>query len=515
MFGYEWIGLTLLYCPGGKTGTYTVPADVGTIEPDAFTDCTRLTAINVAASNGYYSSDNGVLYDRFKATLLQCPGGRIGHYTVPASVLRIDVAAFLNCSSLASVAIPASVTRIEPMAFLGCSSLSSITVDPSNTVFSSQDGVLFDKTGHRLIQYACGKTDSSYTVPASVSSLGDYSFWGRSSLASVYFKGDQPSGVGDGAFYGADQATVYYLPGTAGWGAPLFAGRPAEFLPYLYSVAGDGVSLSAYVGLGGSVTIPSFIEGKPVTALEGYAFFNCASLTSVVIPDGVVSIGRSAFENCTGMTRAVIPGSVSDIGDSAFENCTQLAEAVIPMGVTRIGDGTFFNCTRLANVTIPDSVTGIGSWAFAACDGLVSVTLPDSVSQIGDYAFGYCPGLTGVYCQGDAPRFGWSAFGGAGIAAVYYLPEASGWGQPLSGVRLAAWNPRVQAGASFGSSGSGLFGFTVSGTNGMCVVVEASTNLTTAWEPVGKITLAPSGTAVFTDAASGSHRSRFYRLRMP
>ena len=511
----NWCCSELLYCPGGKSGAYTIPADVGYIETDAFADCSRLTAINVAASDGPYSSDDGVLYDRFKTTLLQCPGGKTGHYTVPASARLIDVAAFLNCSSLTGIAIPASVTRIEPMAFLGCSSLSSITVDPSNTVFSSQEGTLFDKTGHRLIQYACGKTDSSYTVPAGVSSLGDYSFWGRSGLANVYFKGDQPSGVGDGTFYRADQATIYYLPGSAGWGAPFFAGRPAEFLPYLYSVADDGISLSAYAGLGGSVTIPPFIEGKPVTALEGYAFFNCTSLTSVVIPEGVVSIGRSAFENCTGLTRAVIPSSVSDIGDSAFENCTQLTEAVIPKGVTRIEDGTFFNCTSLTNVVIQDCVTSIGSWAFAACDGLVSVTLPDSVSQIGDYAFGYCSGLTGVYCQGDAPRFGWSVFGGAETAAVYYLPGASGWGPSLFGVRLAAWNPRVQAGASFGSSGSGLFGFTVSGTNGMCVAVEASTNLTTAWEPVGRVTLAPSGTAVFTDADSGSHRSRFYRFRMP
>ena len=302
-----WYGMssTLIYCPGGKTGAYTIPAEVGTIEVTAFADCTRLTAINVAASDGPYSSDDGVLYDQFKTTLLRCPGGKTGHYTIPASARLIDAAAFLNCSSLTSVAIPASVTRIEPMAFFGCSSLSSITVDPTNTVFSSQDGALFDKTGHRLIQYACGETDNSYTVPAGVSSLGDYAFWGRSSLASVYFKGDQPSGVGDGAFYGADQATVYYLPG------------------------------------------------------------------------------------------------------------------------------------------------------------------------------------------------------------------ASGWGKPLSGVKLAAWNPRVQAGASFGSNGSGLFGFTVLGTNGMCVAVEASTNLTAAWEPVGRVTLAPSGTAVFTDAASGSHKSRFYRLRMP
>jgi hypothetical protein len=254
------------------------------MEPDAFMNCSRLTAIHVAASDGSFSSDDGVLYDREQTLLIQCPGGKAGHYTIPASASCIGVAAFLNCSSLTSISIPASVTCIEPMAFFGCSALSSIAVDPANTVYSSQEGTLFDKPGHRLIQYACGKADSSYTVPTTVSSLGDYSFWGQSSLNHMYFQGDRPGGMEGGAFYGAAQTTVFYLPGNSGWDQPLAGVNLIAWNPRIQAGERFGLSSNGLFGFTVSGTTGMRVAVEASTNLNTAAWEPVGSVT--LEPDG-------------------------------------------------------------------------------------------------------------------------------------------------------------------------------------------------------------------------------------
>ena len=483
---------TLIQCPGGKTGSYTVPAGVTRIEDNSFFNCAGLTAIDVDENNGVYSSAGGVLCNKSQTTLIQCPGGKAGSYFVPSSVVDIKGAAFINCSLLTGVAIPANVTSVGDYAFSTCISLSEITVDVGNANYRSQDGVLFSKDMSSLVQYPGGKTGGSCTVSAGITRIGGGAFSGCADLTGVYFKGNKPGCVGLGVFSGADSVTVYYLPGTVGWGEPFFADRPAVLLPYLYEVVGGGISLFAYAGSNAVEVIPSFIEGKPVTAIESYAFFNCTSLTSVTIPAGVTSIG-----------------------DGAFENCTSLASIALPDGVVFIGDAAFFNCAGLTVVTLPDSVTGVGNWAFASCDTLTGMTIPAGVTHIGNYAFGYCEDLTGIYFKGDAPGFGWAVFTGSGGAAIYYLPGAAGWSQPVAGRTPVLWNPHVQVGSGFGFSGAGQFGFTVLGTNNMAVAVEACTNLASAvWSPVSTVTLA-NGVADFSDAASAHHPARYYRFRMP
>jgi len=481
----------LIQCPGGKTGICVVPVGATGIGDKAFFNCSGLTSIDVDENNSDYSSADGVLFNKSQTTLIQCPGGKAGNYLIPSSVVGIKRAAFINCS-LTGVAIPASLTSVGDYAFSTCSSLSEIAVAEGNANYRSLDGVLFNKAMSSLVQYPGGITGSSFTVSASINRIEGGAFSGCSDLTGVYFKGDRPGCVGLGAFSGADNVTVYYLPGSAGWGEPFFADRPAVFLPYLYTVAGDGISLFAYAGTNTVELIPPFIEGKPVTSIESYAFFNCASLTHVTIPD-----------------------SVTIIGDSAFENCVSLASIAIPSGVIHIGDAAFFNCAGLTGVTLPDSVTRIGNWAFASCDTLTSLSLPAGVTHIGNYALGYCENLTGIYFKGDAPDFGWAALTGSGGAAIYYLPGAAGWDQPVAGHVPVLWNPRVQHGSGFGHNAAGRFGFTVLGANNMAVAVEACTNLASAvWSPVSTVTLA-NGMADFTDAASTHHPSRYYRFRLP
>jgi hypothetical protein len=117
----------LIYCPGGKSGSYTIPEGVTSIVDYAFSGCSSLTDINVDDGNNNYSSINGVLFDKSQTTLICYPGGKSGSYTIPEGVTSIGRLAFYICSSLTSIIIPESVTSIGKSAFSGCSSLTSVT----------------------------------------------------------------------------------------------------------------------------------------------------------------------------------------------------------------------------------------------------------------------------------------------------------------------------------------------------------------------------------------------------
>ena len=168
-----------------------------------------------------------------------------------------------------------------------------------------------------------------------------------------------------------------------------------------------------------------------------------------------------------------------------------------------------------APITIPAGVHSIGNFSFLNCVRLGTVTISSTVNHVGDYAFGHCAELSGIYFKGDAPGFGQAALSGSGGAAIYYLPGAAGWEQPIDGLAPLLWNPRVQPGSGFGHNEAGLFGVTVLGTNDMAVAVETCTNLADAiWSPVLTVTLT-NGTADFADAVSTLHPARYYRFRMP
>ncbi len=120
------------------------------------------------------------------------------------------------------------------------------------------------------------------------------------------------------------------------------------------------------------------------------------TVTEVIIPDYVTSIGNGAFNYCESLTSVTIPDSVTSIGNSAFDQCRGLKSVTLGNGVTSIGEHAFAGCDSLVSVTIPDSVTKIYPYAFSSCDNLSSVTIGSGVSNIYDYAFQYCYRLVEV-----------------------------------------------------------------------------------------------------------------------
>ena len=319
-----------------------------------------------------------------------------------------------------------------------------------------------------------------------------------------------------------------------------------------YTPDNGPVTITGASGVGGAVTVPSTINGYPVTSIAGYAFngydfpqyvnffssvtipgsvtnigelafYDCSSLTSVTIGTNITSIGFGVFYYC-GLTSVTIPNSVTSIGQDAFANCSELTSVTIPDSVTGIGSGAFFYCYGLTKVTIGSRVTSIGNGAFYYCPLLTSLTIPGSVTNVSQYAFEYCYGLRKVFFQGHAPSVDGGAgsadttvFRYAGAGTVYFLPGTRDWGASFGGWPTAQWflpNPLIlNNGAGFGGQPGG-FGFTISWATNTTVVVEACSMTNSTWVPLQTISLT-GGSSNFNDPQWTNYPVRCYRLRSP
>ena len=187
-----------------------------------------------------------------------------------------------------------------------------------------------------------------------------------------------------------------------------------------YTLSDDGASyLVSGIGTATDrdIKIMPRYDGKPVTGIADNAFKSNTEIDSVLIPDGVESIGANAFYGCRYLTKVVIPDSVKSIGSSAFYNCRSITRIDYSgdisgwLNIEGLDDLMYYASSSCelyiggikveGNIVIPDGVTSIPSRAFRYQTGITSVTIPDSVTSIGDYAFYGCSGITRVDYSGD------------------------------------------------------------------------------------------------------------------
>ena len=390
-----------------------IPANVSGIGLSPFCNCRSLENINIDEANKWYTTVDGVLYDKDKTELINYPAGKKdSSYVIPEGIRTIREKAFYGCLNLCELTIPDSVTEIESGAF-ECSSLISdeygtIKYVDGWVVGSGHTANVVLKDGTRGIAFeafSCDEIIEKVTMPDTVKYINAYAFENCTNLSEVLLSSSLEN-IESGVFFNCMKLADIVIPDSvisitsdAFYNTALLdkQNTPVKYAGKWVIAAEDrdkivikdgtkGIANNAFSGCTSltDITIPD-----SVTKIGDYAFSNCNSLTEIKIPNKVKSIGGRVFWFCESLKNVTIPDSVTMIGDMAFVGCKSLTDITIPGSVTMIGNAAFSSCTSLTDITIPDSVTSIGGSAFYNCPKLLDVTIPDSVTNIGDYAFGF------------------------------------------------------------------------------------------------------------------------------
>ncbi len=314
----------------------TITAKVNHLGDSVFGGCKQLTYFTVDPLNPVFSSDGSSCLDKSQTTLVICPGGYAGTYTVPGTVTMIGSSAFAHSTGLKGVVIPKTVNRILAGAFYNCIQLESIGVDPLNTEFTSVDGVCFDKGQTTLVAYPGGKKENYFVpdtvtsiagrafggailrsvrlperlthigseaflncqslinlaIPATVNQIDDSAFDASRNLLRVYFAGNPPAQVGANLSGSVTNLIIYYQDGTTGWKST-FAGLRTQvwnpIIPLPESNLGPGPGGFAFQ-ITGATNIPVAVEVS--TNLTSTAW---TSLKTVTLTSGSVTISDPAW----------------------------------------------------------------------------------------------------------------------------------------------------------------------------------------------------------------------------
>lgn len=170
-------------------------------------------------------------------------------------------------------------------------------------------------------------------------------------------------------------------------------------------------------------SVNTVIIPEGVTSIGNSAFYNCDNLTHIAIPDSVTSIGTLAFAYCSNLTDIELPDNITSIDYGAFEHCSKLESIKLPTSLIDIGHSAFFNCRSLTNIEIPNTVTGIGQQSFWGCINLTKILIPDSVTSIEAGAFEMCTNLKHVDMSNNVKSISKFIFNSCGSLTNITIPE--------------------------------------------------------------------------------------------
>ncbi len=393
----------------------TIGNGVQTIEYDAFYGCINLTSVIIPDSvqtieSGVFSGctnliqkENDIHYvDKW---VVDC-GPSVASVSLRAHTKGIAGSAFSGCHDLTSITIPDSMQSIDNDVFRDCDNLTSITVSETNEYYTSVDGNLYNKDKTTLIQYAIGKTDSTFTIPNSVQTIGNYAFYNCTNLTSVTI-GSGVQSIKHHMLYACTNLTSITVSDDNAY----YASQDG----ILYNKAKTEI---IYVPkkISGAITIPDGIQ-----TIESSAFSDCTNLTSVTIGSGVQTIGASAFNYCFNLVEVINKSQLTieigstDNGYVGYYSLQVLTETPSTSNFIEQDDYVFYNANGTyyllwytgssTELVLPDDINGnpyfIYQYAFQYCTNLTSVTIGSGVQSIEHHMLYGCDKLTNITVAED------------------------------------------------------------------------------------------------------------------
>lgn len=437
---------------------------------DAFYNCDSLESIEIP--------DTVTLIDSWAFEYSE-----LESVTIPSSVKKIGSGAFYNCYALESVTlseglesigssafdscdiaeitIPASVKEIGGYAFDDCYYLTDINAAEGNEYFTSADGVLYDKAVTKIIAYPYGRKDTEYTVPETVTHLENEQLDNYSLEKVVILNPDceiEDDVHGDYSNYYTirDNIVVYgYENSTAqaytykfgkkfciiGTEKIIQQGKCGDGLTYditegVLTISGTGAMYDEPLFMSND-EITSVVIEEGVTSIGRDTFYHCDNITEVSIASTVSSVGDEAFSYCTGLTSITIPETVKTLGDRVFVESSSLEEIIVDANNPSYAsaDGVLFDkamqqliyypgAKKAEEYEIPGTVTSINDYAFSNCRNITSVVVPEGVTYFGFYSFYNCEYLETINFPSTLETIGNSAFYGcSSLACDIIIPE--------------------------------------------------------------------------------------------
>ncbi|MEX1307090.1 MAG: S8 family serine peptidase, partial [Eubacteriales bacterium] len=296
-------------------------------------------------------------------------------------VASIGAQAFYGCVSLTQVNLPVSLTALASDAFRGCSALIAINMDEANIFFRGAGGVLYSKDGSQLVLYPEGKTDSYFSIPEGVVEISESAFY-AAKISTISFPLSLVS-IASRAFEKSELASVTIPASVSALGAAPFVG--SQNLSAI-SVASGNTAFRSIEGLLYSADAGTLIEYP--AAMSG---------TEYTVMDGTVAVAESAFEGVSSLTRIILPDSVQTLGKAAFANAAALTDVQFSPNITALPERVFAG-TAFTHLDLPNTITTIGAEAFEGCGNLAQITLENNLTYADGSAFiGTAPGFT-IYC---------------------------------------------------------------------------------------------------------------------